>query len=257
MKKELNYTCNQLNEPQIEYLKEIGLSKDSIKLYDLLLKNGPLTAKEAATYTGSFASANYRLLYFLEEKKLIQRLPEKPLKYQALRVSKGLQTSFYTESNRLQQLINSTYSVQSGATDSAEVILGRENVYKKYINLAARAEKQVSIYSIGIAYSKQLFNSQADLVKRGVTVRHIIQELQPQNFYIINKWQKLGINLRFYKHQRGYHLTIIDDQVAIVTFSNPDDTEQRFSMVTANHSNVEIFQIQFDDLWAQAKPLKI
>lgn len=236
------------------YLKRIGLSKSAIRLYDLSLLLGPISAQDAATHTFEFPSSEYRLLYLLQSKNLLRRLPGRPRKFQALPVLDGLQASLASEERELTNLIKHDTSKNDG---SAAILIGREKLYSTYINYANKAQKQICIYAIGIAYSKALAKTQTNAIKRGIYIRHVVQEVKPQNYHAIDKWVKAGVDLRILKKERGYHLTIIDDICAIVTFSDSQDTEKRISMQTNNPAIICIFQTQFEEIWQAAKEINI
>lgn len=235
------------------YLKALGLSKQAIKSYELLLVNGPLSARQAANYSKSFASAEYRLFYELEKRQLVIKLPGRPRRFEALAINDGLQASMVNHEEQLKQLL---YFSDNATSDPLSIIVGRQKVYDLYAVYAKKAQRQICVYSIGIAYSSELAKTQAAAVKRGVSIRHVVQEVKAANYYVISRWLKLGIALRTLKRPRGYHLTIIDDSCAIVTFSNPKDTEQRLSMLTTDKNTISIFQSQFEDIWDSAKVLK-
>src|SRR5205085_8556679 len=96
---------------------------------------------------------------------------------------------------------------------------------------------------------------QADIVSRGIPLRHVLQELKPENYHVAAKWQKIGVSLRLLARSRGYHLTIVDDSCAIVTFSNPHDTEQRVSLLTNNPDIIAIFQVLMYQIWQKGRPV--
>lgn len=239
-----------LSNHQKEYLKKIHISKEGVRLYNILLNLGPLSAQEAALHTKNFPSAEYRLFYELEKVGLVLRTPGRPLRFDALNIGDGLQTSYVRQEKEMQSLLSETLE-DSGKL--ANIIIGRQKVYETYISYAKNAQKSICIYAIGIAYSKELAKTQADAIKRGVSVRHIVQEVKISNYFVVSRWLKLGVTLRTLKQPRGYHLTIVDDSCAIVTFSDSKDTEKRVSMVTNDKNVVAIFQNQFESLWSTAK----
>ncbi len=246
------HSANTLKANQIAYLKTIGLSKDAIRLYESSLKLGPLSAREAAEQSTAFPSAEYRLFYELEKRVLVRRLPGWPRRFEALALSDGLQASMVNQEQQLKQLLNHT---DLEGSDQASILMGRQKVYEVYAQYARKAQTQICIYAIGIAYTPELAKTQAGAVKRGVVIRHVVQEVKTANYYVISRWLKLGIALRMLKRPRGYHLTIIDNTCAIVTFSNPDDTEKRVSLFTTDKNIIAIFQAQFEAIWQAAKTI--
>lgn len=249
--------CNKsiLSAENVEYLRRIGLSKNAIDLYSKLLILGPLTAQDAATHTLDFPSAQYRLLYLLESKELVRKISGRPVKFQALNLDSGLRASFIDNKQELAELIGT--SSGSSANERAKVIIGRQAVYDTYMKYAAHAKERIYIFSIGIAYSKKLHDTQQLAISRGVDIYHVVQEVRPANYHVVNKWRKIGVKIKEMKQNRGYHLVIIDKTCAIVTFSDPDDTEDRVSIVTENEAIISIFDKQFEAIWQDAKKIKI
>lgn len=243
-----------MNSKRQTYLRKIGLSKDAINIYEILLgaKNS-LTVGEISKHTKNLDSAEYRLLYKLQDKGLVKRIKGRPMAFMALPMEDGLNVSLQKTQVELKSLLKDVMPAHDD--EKARLIFGREEVYKAYIDYADKARKQICIYAIGIAYSKRLEKAQTLAIRRGVYVRHVMQELKPSNYHVLAKWQRLGIKLKQLSRSRGYHLVTIDDTCAIVTFSNPNDTEERLSMVTTNPAIVELFQHQFEDIWSSAKKI--
>lgn len=252
-----NCICNKssLDRQQKSYLKELGLSKEAIRVYDLLLSVGTnMSAQDAAAHTFDHPSAEYRLFYELEQRNLVRRLPGRPRTFAAMGIENGLQSAYLSQQKQLRSLLGQT---TSQIDELAIILIGRQKVYESYMHYAQQATQQVCIYSIGIAYSKKLQNIQAEIVGRGVPLRHVLQELKPDNYHVAAKWQQIGVSLRLLARSRGYHLTIVDDSCAIVSFSNPHDTEQRVSMLTNNPDIIAIFQAQFDQIWQKSTLIKL
>lgn len=243
----------RLDAEQVEYLKRIGLSDDAVELYDLLLVKDKLTAQDAATYTGHFPSAHYRLFYALEKRNLVRKTSKKPITYVPLPLEEGLPASLQQTEKKLKQLI------KQSATKGGDVriILGREDLYAAYAEVAAKAKYEIWVYSIGIAFSEQLEEVQRAAVNRGVSIHHIIQQKKLSNRLVISKWLRAGVRLKYLQKPRGFHFFLIDEQTVCVTFSDPDDTENRFSIMTKNPAAVDIFSSYFMQLWGEAKKITI
>ncbi len=196
------------------------------------------------------------IAYFMSWKAEIwfRRLPGRPRRFAALPLESGLQSAYLSQQRQTRDLLS---QIISGGDELAVILLGRRRVYEAYERYAAQAQKQVSVYSIGVAYSDTIAKRQAELIGRGIPIRHVFQELKPENYHIAAKWQKIGVDLRLLAAPRGYHLTIVDTTCAIVSFSNSSDTEQRVSMLTTNPDTIAIFQAQFDQIWQKAAPISI
>lgn len=242
-----------LSPDQRDYLRRIGLSIQAVLLYELLLRKGKLTAQGAAAYTGDFPSAEYRLFYDLESHRLVRRLPGRPRAFEALPLPIGLKSSLHDTEKELRELIGRTLKDNQISSDSAEIVLGREALYDTYIRFAHTAEYEICLYSIGIAFSDKLETTQRAAIKRGVSIKHVIQQRSLSNQHVIAKWLRAGVRLRYLKQARGFHFFVIDRRVVCITFSDPEDTDNRLSILTDNPAVAELFMQQFQSIWLQAK----
>lgn len=240
----------QISDNEREYLRKIGLSFDAIDVYEVLLVQKQLTANQIAEELGLFTSAVYRLCYELEDARLIRVVNGRPKQFVTIKKKLGLSASFEQEKKILHQLINSD---EPGS--QTEMIIGRSAIYDAYMRHAEKAARSIHIYSIGIAYSKDLERAQAAVRKRGVVVRHVIQQKKLSNQHVIAHWQRLGIKLRYLPKERGFHFYLIDQSLVCITFSDPSDTESRLSIVTDNRAAIDLFSRQFQELWVASTTL--
>jgi sugar-specific transcriptional regulator TrmB len=238
------------------YLRKLGLSKHAIELYALLLQQSGLTARQAAGLSGEFPAAEYRLFKQLENFGLILRERGRPVRFVALPKDVGLRAAYMqsrTALNNLVQKIGLAGEDQTGL----ELIISRQAVYERYAELAAQARREICIYAIGIAYSEELLEAQQAAIKRGVRIRHVLQQIKPSNFHVAHSWQRLGVQVRYEPAERGFHLMLFDDQRALITFSDPKNTDDRLSILTDNVTAVRLFQAYFQDIWHQARKVKL
>lgn len=253
-----NCGCSKtkLSQNQAGYLKKLGLSKEAIRLYDLLLSISPLTAEAAAAHSQNFPSAYYRLFYELEQRQLVRRHAGRPRSWSALPLTVGLQSAFQGTEAELQTLLRKSLK-STGTSDNTQLIIGRQGVYDAYAQYAPQAKNEVLIYSIGIAYSETLESTQKSLIKRGVRIRHIMQRYQPANYFIAHKWLRAGVKLRHLPRPQGFHFFIIDDKRVCLTFTDAQDADNRFSIMTDNKPAISLFLTQFDQLWQEAGSLAL
>jgi sugar-specific transcriptional regulator TrmB len=236
------------------YLKVLNLSNQQIEIYLSLIKNKKeTTASELATRMNLKVNGIYRSLSKLESLGLLRSFGKAPKNYLALNIDQGLPASYDIFLHDLKFKFSKVVK-NSGDGNDWSIVVGREPLYELYSKLAKSAQKEVDIYSIGIAYSEDLEMAQKDLVGRGVRVRHVIQQKQVSNYYIIKKWIKIGIKLKYISSEKGIHFTIIDD-VVLITFSDLSDTENRITIVTSNKSTLKLFKSMFEGLWLKAEDI--
>lgn len=237
-----------------EYLKTIGVSKDAAEMYQHLLKSKPQTMSELADKLQNFPSANYRLAYELQNLGLIHKLSGRPMRFEAYSLNLGIESSFSTHQKTLQEILG-TITREATPNQHLELIVGRQEMYKKYEDLAAQAKQEIVLYAIGIAFTKSLYEAQKSAIKRGVSIRHAVQQLKAENYHIISKWQHAGVKVRHAPSERGFHVMIFDRRLALLSFSDPENTENRVSIVTDNKTAVNLFMVQFQNIWAGAREI--
>ncbi|MDB5182297.1 MAG: transcriptional regulator TrmB [Candidatus Saccharibacteria bacterium] len=238
-----------------KYLKSIGVSNDAAEMYQHLLKSKPQTMSQLADKLQNFPSANYRLAYELEDLGLIHKLSGRPMRYEAYPLPLGIKSSLNLHQKSLQELVGTlTTSQQPG--EHIELVVGRQEMYTRYEELAAQAKQEIVLYAIGIAFSKSLYATQKAAIKRGVSIRHAVQQFKAENYYIINKWQHAGVKVRHAPSERGFHLMIFDRKILLLSFSDPENTENRISIVTDNKTAVNLFMAQFQTIWGGAREIQ-
>jgi sugar-specific transcriptional regulator TrmB len=245
---------------EAEYLSLLGLSGHEQYCYEALQVAGEaLTSRQLAESLGVLPSAVYRLCYQLEQRGLIQRLGGRPRRFVATARHEALQNAYLHHQRQLRQLLGVLLEQSAPVTPLPEVqiIMGRQALYDEYIRQAEQAQQEIAVYAIGIAYSKALHHTQAAARKRGVRVRHIVQQLRPENYHIVHKWQRLGVRLRLLKTAQGFHLTLIDNRLALITFSEASDTEERLTIATTNPSAVAVMVTVFEQMWREAHDIDV
>ena len=251
MHQKKRHTKQSLQNADRSFLGNLGLSKGEIQIYNVMGKTGePFSAQRIASEIMIFPSAVYRIFRTLEKYGLIQKVALRPITYIAAKKSEGFNKAYSVRQQELRWSLSKTNS--NSVDDQGIILIGRLQLYEKYKQLASKAQNNIVIFSAGIAYSKELFAVQKDALSRAVSVRHIVQHVDSSNFHIIHKWKEIGINVRRLNIDQGFHLTIIDRSIALLTFSNPNDTEDRISVVTKQETAVALFSAQFEQLWSQA-----
>lgn len=236
-------------------LQQIGLSPDAISVYAYALVNSDISAQEVAAELGTFATAVYRLFYKLETMGLLLAKGGRPLRYAAQSKNVALPAAVRMHQQHLLRLLHTRRRML--AQTGPELIMGRDALYKYYEQLARHTKQTIQAYTIGIAYSDSLHATQADALKRGVHIQHVVQQVRPANFHVVHKWQKLGIRIRLNPTARGFHLMIFDEASALVSFSDPGNTDSRISLYTDNAAATDFFRSQFVSVWQASRPVPL
>lgn len=257
MKTSISVDLPKFSSTEELFFKELGLSDHEIQVYQVLAakKTRGHTAQNVASVLTVYPNAVYRIFRRLESFGLARLAQRRPLAYQVTDKVQSYVAAATQKKSSLDVLLGQV-APHGDAKNGVRIIVGRQALYNRYVELAQRAKTEICVFAIGIAYSEELRAVQKNAIKQGVRIRHIVQKLQPSNYSIIHKWQGLGVGVRYFEQKHGYHLTIIDQNIALVTFSSPEDTEDRLSIEVSHSSAVQLFQSQFEILWVSSKDIK-
>lgn len=256
--REVCYRCGQAGQftkNELDYFSELGLSDDAVKLYHVVQAHGDITALIAGDCLHKLPNALYRLFYELEKLGLVSRIAGRPLIFRATGSTVGFSSAYTMKTHLLAKLLART-GEDIIAHDQPEILIGKQMLYERYLPLADAALSNIRVYTIGIAYSDEFVRVQQAAIDRGVRIRHIIQERSPSNYYVLNTWRTLGVDIRILPGLRGFHLMIFDDNAAMVSFSSPDDTENRVTIVVRHPGSITPLIALFESLWQESGQIK-
>lgn len=245
-----NFTENERN-----YLMELGLSNEAIELYRMVFAHGVTTVLRAGDCLCKLPNGLYRLFYELEQLGLVSRVVGRPVRFRYTAPSLSFSAAYTAKTHRLSEMLART-GQSIIANDETEILIGKSALYERYIPMAHQAQHDMRLYTIGIAYSDRFEQVQRELLDRGVRIRHIIQERRPSNYHILNTWRNIGADIRMLPGLRGFHLMIFDEKAAMVSFSSPEDTENRVTIVVQRHGSITSLISLFESLWKESQPIK-
>ncbi|MGY5147559.1 MAG: helix-turn-helix domain-containing protein [Candidatus Nitrosopumilus sp. bin_7KS] len=85
-------------------LKKHGLTENELKVYDHLIKNGPLHANQIGKDLNIYRTEIYRLLNSLQSKKIVDLIYDKPSKFVGIDYAKALDHLISAQIGRLNEL---------------------------------------------------------------------------------------------------------------------------------------------------------
>lgn len=236
----------------ITYRQTLGLTALEAEVYEMLLLVGSLPADQIAIGLDCSRHAVYRIVNDLVKHRFAVIRKGWPRIYEAVPLSVALYQ--VEQTNRAEQAtLQATMlgaALQSSSTPEIGLLSGRQALYDRYVVEAQKAETEILVFAIGIAYSAILQDVQEEVCRKGVEVRHIVQRYTRENYHIIKKWQRLGVKMRHHPAPLGFHLMVFDGQTVILSLSNPQDTEQRTSMVLHNPVAAVAMRDYFFSVWA-------
>lgn len=247
-----------MKSPDVEsFRKELGLTGLEAHAYETLLIVGPMTAKDLAVGLDNVPSGVYRLLNSLISRGFAYTMKRHPKIYAAVPMAQIL-PKLAKDRQVVQMRLQSTllgFERPANRPPIVSMLHGKQALYERYIDEAERARAEILVFSIGIAYSDRLHATQQLARERGVEIKHVVQLIMPDNYHIVTKWQRLGVKVRHHPAPLGFHLMVFDGRTVIVSFSNPDDTEERTSLILNNPGAAAAMRDYFYGLWAESRLL--
>ena len=247
-----------LQSREVRFLDTIGVTQDEKSVYDLLLYgNKPFTAQNIASSIAIFPSACYRLFYSLENLGAIKQVGVRPKSYIAIKPKFAFPIMAELKREAISASVNTLKFNDTPASSSVEILIGRQALYERYCIEVSKSSHIISAHSIGIAYSDEMYNVMRLALKRGVVIRYAFQQYKSENFHILKKWKDMGVNLRHYKSERGFHLMLFDNEKVLLSFSNPNNTEDRISIFTTDKTAIAVFKSYFEGVWLNARHINL
>lgn len=180
---------------------KFGLSKNEARIYVYLAKFGGQKAQNVSRALGLHRTETYKILRKLEEKGLVCRMLEKPIKFAAVQIDKALENLVQVNKLRILRLeeekdrIMGKWSTLSVPTQDAEMpeesiqmLKGRHQINIKINEIVQNAEDEVSMAVSDETLLKIFYSSALDgaASKSGKKIR-LITNSSLRSHYIIKK----------------------------------------------------------------------
>lgn len=248
------------NNKKISHLfVKLGLSPAEATCYKELLTNGALPVIGIANKMKVFPTGVYRLIKKLIGQDLIIELDTFPTTYQAVPFQIALNTLSSQRINEIEEakMYLSDFLTPLNENSSQiriETLTGRISLMDKYIELAKNAQEEILIISIGESVGDEVKLINRDALERGVIIKFIVHKFDNNNVELLNTYIKMGLEVKYFKDS-GYHLIIVDGEIAILATSNPKNTEERTSMVIHSEGLTNALQKYFYTIWVKSKSI--
>lgn len=247
-------------EPNIsQNIVKLGLSKHEAMIYQLLTKEGSLSAKAIGRSLGILPNAVYRLCVKLSENKLVTPSKGYPKTFRALSPSVAI-TSYANEKileiEDLKDKAIKDFSKLGKATKETQInLLGSRNeIFIKSVEMLKKAKKEVLIISIGEQIPEEVILANRDAISRGIQVKMICHKFNQDNRQLLESWQKMGWQIRHYTDW-GFHLVVIDGINSILSVNNPKNTSERTGLEFFSSGLSKALRDYFYSVWKKAKEI--
>jgi sugar-specific transcriptional regulator TrmB len=239
-------------------LVKLGLTPDEARCYELLTREGPQNATEIHSVLNILPNAVYRLITKLVQKGLVVKLDIHPARFQAIPPAAAINALAGSQIRNIEEYqkialasLTSNYPVHTGI----DVITGRREMFIKAADLINQAKKEVLIISIGEPVPDEIKLANRDAIERQVTIKFIAHKSDQSNHLLLESWIKMGLEVRHFP-ESGYHLSLFDGKICLLSASNPDNPAERSSMLIYNQGLAKAMRNYFYSLWDKAAPIK-
>ena len=238
-------------------LMSLGLKKREINIYLHLLQNQYLTVKEIADRLYVVPQAVYRPLKNLEKLGLVFKSKLDQVVFSAANPNLGLDNLFRLKSNELKKSKNEALLRLSGLNkpnkiSDIRVILGKEKMLERYVQLAKQAEREILVISIGEKVGEEILLANRDATDRGVKIMLIFQKFNQDNQSLLKSYAKMGWAVGHYPSE-GYHLVVVDTQNVLLAVNNPSLTDERTTIEFNSFGLATAFREYFFTIWQKSK----
>lgn len=238
---------------------KLGLSKHEATIYQLLVREGSLSAKAIGKSLGILPNAVYRLCIKLSINKLIAVSEGHPKTFRPLPPSVAL-TSYANEKileiEDLKDKAIKDLSRSGEVTKETQInLLGNRNeIFIKSVEMLKKTKKEVLIISIGEQIPEEVILANRDAISRGVQVKMICHKFNQENRQLLESWQKMGWQIRHYPDW-GFHLVVTDGTNSILSVNNPKNTSERTGLEFFSSGLSKALRDYFYSVWKKAKEI--
>ncbi|MFQ6010321.1 MAG: TrmB family transcriptional regulator [Candidatus Aenigmatarchaeota archaeon] len=242
-----------------DMLKEIGLNSYEARCYLALWRYGTQSARECASRAKVPKTKVHEVLRSLEEKGLIMVQEEKPKRFRALPLKKGLISFISSKETKLEEIkkeLNRSLSKISRVKpkepeEKIITVFGKPMKLQLALEFTRSAIKELLIISGATKIRTSLLLETKKASKRGVNVKYIATKEDPEFF---RNLKTFGYKVRF-KETDFLFFAVRDRKQSMLVVKNPKDPEETISILISDENLSRMHAAFFDSLWKQAKTL--
>jgi sugar-specific transcriptional regulator TrmB len=180
-------------EDMSEELEEYGLTANETKVFLQLSRFSPSTAGEIGRSLGIPRTEVYSIVSSLQNKGIIESTLDRPAKFIAMPIRRGLLTLIEAERSRISTMESklegllkrweTVYPViPPEDKERLQLLRGADQIYARLSEVVSRAENEVDIFALGTNLTRALdagvLRKARDLRKKGVAI-HLLTDAKP------------------------------------------------------------------------------
>lgn len=261
-------------------LKELGLSKNQIRVYLYLARSGVRKASEVSEAISLHRTETYRILSDLAKIGLVYSVFEKPLKFVAAPFDKSIDIMIKAKRLKLEllekkkkDLVDVWFSLPkpemaSELKEVFQVLEGEEQINLKAEEILEETEREICVFALDSDFARLYHSGFLDklekVTKKGVDIR-LLTNNSPKSCFFAGRLKLDGV-----KHAslNGDDIPsfLIADQKQLLFFiktnngKDDEDTRKGSERVSALWTNYEAFikalRALFSELWDTENSLK-
>ena len=205
-------------------------SPEAAKLYRLLIKNKPLSAKELGEKLKIYPNAVYRNMQELVSLGLADKLYGYPIKYKVRPTSEAMDLC----SSVLRENFQQTFGFKKIKKESRNgfsqfLIPTRQDCWRHTDEDIWKAKSAINFMVLGSELPQETFLAHKRAIERGVEVRMLVRNLNNKSREMFQNWEKIGIGVKHYPEMEA-RFFIFDHQIAYLASFNPNKIEESMSV---------------------------
>ncbi|MBU0906585.1 MAG: hypothetical protein KKD18_06215 [Nanoarchaeota archaeon] len=249
----------------MESLKKLGLTKYELAIYETLLRNKKLSAREIAEHSKVPPTAVYPNLNSLKEKRLIQKIEGDPAVFEILPPKAAINNLIAQKKKHLEgleaQAITETTSLLSETpmTREKEIIkYTRGKAFSSEVYDEAMKKVQRTFYVLGWRFEKigdryKYLKDFRSIIRRGVDARIIVTGNYQKNPELIQAYKDENIKMKFFPLD-NFSILLVDGKECKITLKDRTLPEKH-NLQILDPSLSEALNNYFLDLWEKATPV--
>ena len=238
---------------------KLPIPKQSLTVYQLLLKERTLSAQDIASKLNIFPNAVYRAAQTLIELELIEKTNTYPVEFQAKSINEALENYLVVSKNSF--LENFSHVDKRGQNSSnhsqklsVSFIKTRSELLEMTNSDMKTVQKTIDHIVSGLELPAEIMLSYKKAHDRGIQLRFLVQNLNELNRDLLASWQKMGLIVRYFPLLEA-RIIIFDSKILYLTSYNPKNKEEAIGVRFAYAPIAQQISDLFEKRWEVSEPI--
>ncbi len=248
-----------LNEINTALIR-LGLSKNEVKIYLFLARQGAQKAQKIAESLGVPRTEAYKVLRELENKGVILRILERPMRFMIVPFEKILEEDLEGRRQRIHKLEKKKNEllalwqtlpkadVEQDAKETLQIIEGRRQISVRVANILRQTHRKIRVV-VSDRNLVWLFNSTffEEINEKGEIEAKILTDYSQTSAFVMEQLEMPSCDFAFLQMKEQPNFIVSDSGTLILLIEN---TDEKFSaMETTYTSMLTSYIALFDLLW--------